>query len=116
MKGRMPDQKTLKMFLLICPNAEKYYSELKLKKLNSKDHVRKILALSELYGRERVASAIDDALELGAFSSQYICNILEQRQRVVSEMAPLHLTRNSDCLEIELDQPDLNLYNKIGEV
>lgn len=115
-KKNARDQKMLKFFFLICPNAEKYYTELKLKRLNSKDHVRKILALSELYGNEKVASAINDALELGAFSSQYICNLLEQRGRLVSEMSPLHLTRNSDCLEIELEQPDLNIYNSHGAI
>ena len=80
---------------------------------NTKDHIRKIMALSERYGREKISEAINDALELEAFSSEYIANLLEQRGRFKQVLSPLHLTRNSDCLEIELEQPDLNFYSSL---
>lgn len=112
-KKNAKDQKMMQNFLLISPNAETYYAGLKQKRCNTKDHIRKIMALSERYGREKISDAINDALELEAFSSEYIANLLEQRGRFKQLLSPLHLTRNSDCLEIELEQPDLNFYSSL---
>ena len=112
-KKNAKDQKMMQNFLLISPNAETYYTGLKQKRCNTKDHIRKIMALAERYGREKISDAINDALELEAFSSEYIANLLEQRGRFKQLLSPLHLTRNSDCLEIELEQPDLNFYSSL---
>ena len=112
-KRNARDQKMMQNFLLICPNAEAYYIGLKKKRFNSKDHIRKIMALVQRYSVESVAGAINDALELEAFSSEYIANLLEQRERFTPMASPLHLTRNSDCLDIELEQPDLNFYSSL---
>ncbi len=112
-KKNAKDQKMMQNFLLISPNAEIYYAGLKQKRFNAKDHIRKIMALKERYGREKISEAINDALELEAFSSEYIANLLEQRGRFKQLFSPLHLTRNSDCLDIELEQPDLNFYSSL---
>lgn len=112
-KKNAKDQKMMQNFLLLSPNTEIYYAGLKQKRFNTKDHIRKIMALSERYGREKISEAINDALELEAFSSEYIANLLEQRGRFKQVLSPLHLTRNSDCLEIELEQPDLNFYSSL---
>jgi hypothetical protein len=68
------------------------------------------VALSEIYGSERTARAIEDALEFQAFSCEYIANLLEQRQRILPEPGALHLTRRQDLLELELPEPNLGLY------
>jgi len=112
-KKNAKDQKMMQNFLLISPNAEIYYAGLKQKRFNTKDHIRKIMALAERYGREKISDAINDAIELEAFSSEYIANLLEQRGRFKQLLSPLHLTRNNDCLEIELEQPDLNFYSSL---
>jgi hypothetical protein len=49
---------------------------------------------------------------LGAFSCEYIANLLEQRRRFMPQAGALHLTRPSDQLEIELPAPDLSLYDR----
>ena len=46
------------------------------------------------------------------FSFEYIANIIEQRQRPQDQPAALHLTRNSDLLEMELPDPDLSVYER----
>ena len=46
------------------------------KQLNTRHHLRQILALSEIYGNDKVARAIDDALTFNVFRSEYIANIL----------------------------------------
>ena len=78
-------------------------------------HVRKIVALSEIYGPEPTGRAIEDALEFQAFSCEYVANLLEQRQRRLPEPGALHLTRRQDLLDLELPEPNLALYATDGE-
>ena len=70
----------------------------------------RLVALSEIYGTDKAARAIEDALEFQAFSCEYIANLLEQRQRLLPEPGALHLTRREDLLELELPEPNLGLY------
>jgi hypothetical protein len=53
-----------------------------------------------------------DALEYGAFAADYIANLLEQRARFTPQESPLHLTRREDLLDLELQPPDLSLYQE----
>lgn len=109
------EQLLLRRFLLLSPAAERYYQELQQRRLNSQHHLRKILALSEIYGTDSVARAIEDALILQAFSSEYITNILEQRQRFLPEPSPLLLTRRQDLLDLEMAEPDLAIYDRSSD-
>jgi hypothetical protein len=59
---------------------------------------------------DKIARAIEDSFEFQAFSSDYIANILQQRERFSPQPGPLHLTRRQDLLEVELEQPDLSVY------
>ena len=56
---------------------------------------------------------MEDAISSEAFSSQYIENILQQRERHTPQPGPLHLTRRSDLLDIELSPADLSLYDTL---
>jgi transposase len=104
-------QKLLQRFLALSPNAEHYYQQLELRRLNARHHVHKIIALSDIYGTEPTARALDDARAFEAFSCEYVANLLESRARALPEPAALHLTRRSDLLELELEAPDLGLYD-----
>lgn len=105
------DQKLFLRFLALCPRAHEYYQQLEQRRLNPKHHVQKIVALSEHYGLEAAARAMEDAFTYQAFSCEYIANILQQRQRPVPEPGALHLTRQQDLLELDLPAPDLSLYD-----
>ena len=109
-RRRARDQKLLQRLLALTPKAEAFYLGLTERRLNVLHHVRQIVALAEIYGSERAARAIEDALEFQAFSCEYIANLLEQRQRVLPEPGALHLTRRQDLLELELPEPNLGLY------
>ena len=104
------DHQLFKRFLSLSPQAEVYYRELEQRRLNPHHHVRKIVALSDIYGQEAVARAMADAVEYQAFASDYIANLLEQRARFTPEASPLYLTRREDLLDIHLEPPDLSLY------
>lgn len=73
-------------------------------------HVAKIMALRDVYGPDKTARAVEDAFEFGAFSSDYIANLLETRERLVPVPGPLHLTRRCDLLDLELGPVDLSPY------
>jgi transposase len=104
-------QKLLGRFLTLSPHAEAYYQALAQRRLNPSHHVQKIVALSEIYGPQAVARAMQDAFTFQAFSCEYIANLLESRQRLLPEPGALHLTRRQDLLELELPEPDLSAYS-----
>jgi transposase len=108
-RRRARDQKLLQRLLSFTPKAEVFYKGLTERRLNVLHHVRQIVALAEIYGADKTARAIEDALEFQAFSCEYIANILEQRQRILPEPGALHLTRRQDLLE--LPEPNLWLYD-----
>ena len=105
-------QRLLKRFLTLAPCAERYYAQLQQRRLNAIHHIRKIVALSEVHGEEATARALADALHFGALGSEYIANLLESRARLSAAPGPLHLTRPSDALELDLPDPDLADYDR----
>src|SRR5271166_4050782 len=103
--------KLLLSFYALCPRAQEYYRQLQDRRLNPRIHIAKIMALSEVYGPDKVARAIEDAFEFRAFSSDYIANILEQREHLTVQPGPLHLTRRQDLLDVELAPVDISIYD-----
>ena len=104
------DHKLFMRFLALSSQAEAYYRKLEERRLNPHHHVRKIVALSDIYSPGAVARAMEDAFVYEAFSSEYIANLVEQRARFTPEASALHLTRRADLLEVKLDPPDLSIY------
>jgi transposase len=103
-------QQILTRFLALSPRAREYYQRLEEKRGNARHHAQKIVALSEIYGVEKVQRALEDAWAYQAFSCEYIANILEHRERPVTQPGALHLTRQQDLLDLDLPAPDLSLY------
>lgn len=109
------DQKIYMRFLTFSHKAQEYYRQLEIRRMNPKHHVQKIVALSETYGCEAVAKAMEDAFTFQAFSCEYIANILEQRSRPITEPGALHLTRREDLLDLDIEQPDMSIYHSKGD-
>jgi len=109
------EQRLLMRFLKLSPRAEEYYRQLQQRRMNARHHIRQIVALSEIYGAERIARAIEDTFTFQAFSCEYIANLLEQRERILPEPGALHLTRRQDLLELDMPEPDLLVYGKEDE-
>jgi transposase len=105
------EQRLLSQFLSLSSKAPAYYEGLLARRFNARGHVRKIIALAEIYGTDACSRAIEDALVFNAFSSEYIAHLLEARARTKSQPAsPLSLTRRADLLDLELPEPDLSIY------
>lgn len=109
------EQRLVMQFLAISARAQAYREGLEAKHVNARVHLRKILALVDLHGKEAVARALDDGLELQAFSAEYVAHILSARRRIGEEPAALQLTRRADLLELELPEPDLSIYDRDEE-
>jgi transposase len=107
---RAREQRLMMRFLALSPDAQAYWDGLEQKRLNARHHVRKIVALAEIYSADAMARAIADGLAFQAFSAEYITNILETRARTLPEPGPLQLTRCHDLLDIDIPPPDLNAY------
>ena len=107
-RSRAREQRLMMHFLALSPDAAAYYDGLEQRRFNARHHVRKILALAEIYPVDAVARAISDGLAFQAF--EYITNILETRARALPEPGPLQLTRRHDLLDIDIAPPDLNVY------
>lgn len=105
------DQKIFMRFLTLSDRAQEYYRQLEQHRMNPSHHIRQIVALAEIYSKEQVALAIEDAFSFSAFSCDYIANILEQRSRPIKEPGVLHLTRSSDLLDLTIEKPDLSIYS-----
>ena len=106
------EQRLMVNFLALSPRASAYLQGLEAKQVNLRVHLRKILALAELHGKDALTRALDDGLELHAFSAEYIANILAARRRSGPEPAALQLTRRADLLELEIPEPDLSIYDR----
>ena len=109
-RHRAREQRLMMHFLALSPDAAAYYEGLEQRRFNARQHVRKILALADIYPADAVARAISDGLAFEAFSAEYITNILEVRARTLPEPGPLQLTRGHDLLDIDIAPPDLNAY------
>jgi hypothetical protein len=111
-RSRAREQRLMLRFLALSPDAQAYHDGLERKRFNARHHVRKILALAEVYPADSIARAISDGLAFEAFSAEYIANILEARARPLPEPGPLQLTRGIDLLDIDIPPPDLTVYDE----
>jgi hypothetical protein len=65
-RKRAEDAALLARFLALSPKAETYFSALRGRELHAMGHVRRILMLVDTHGRDAVAQALQEAVELGA--------------------------------------------------
>jgi len=110
-RRKAQQQTSLQALLSLGAHAEVFVRNLQARRLNAAHHIQKIVALMQIYGSDKVAHALQDALTFEAFGCEYIANLLEQRERPNVAPSPLHLTRRQDLLELELPPADLNAYN-----
>ena len=104
------DQQQLARFLALGSHAETYLGALRERRPDWRSHLRRINALAEIHGRDQVARLLADACENHAFGAEYVLNILAARQRALPEPGPLHVTRREDLLDLDLPEPDLDVY------
>ena len=109
------DAQVLRRFFALTPLAVRYHAGLLERRGHALVHVRKIVALADIYGDEAVVRAMTDALAFEAFSSEYVAHLIEARSRQLPEASPLVLMRRQDVLDLELPPADLSAYSGFDE-
>ena len=106
------EQRLLVQFLALSPRAQAYRQGLQAKRVNARVHLRQIVALAEMHGREAVARALDDGLELQAFSAEYIALILAARQRIGPGPGALQLTRTDQTNSLSITSGRWTMFTR----
>lgn len=76
--------------LLALGNVAKHYFEaMGRSQINIPHNVKKIMALVDLYGKTEVLSAMEHAMQYGAFGHEYLANIILSNRRKRSSQHPL---------------------------
>lgn len=104
------DNQLLYRFLALHPCAEAYYRNLQQRPFNARIHVRKIMALHDIHGTDAVVRALQTALDFEAFSSDYIAHLLSMARIMQAETGPLSLSIETDALELDIEAPDMSIY------
>lgn len=105
------ERKLIQRFLALGAPGCAYYEGLQARQVKPLSHVRKILALLEIHGRDKLLCALQDAGANQAFSAEYIANLLQFRTHL-QPPSPLRLARRQDLLQIELEEPTLDQYQR----
>lgn len=81
-------------------------------RLDSPDaQMKKILLLADKYGRDKLVAALETAVENQVFGVEYVEIILWQKSKPVENaLGHLHVTRGADNLDIEVADPNLDIY------
>ena len=107
----MRKQRLFEKFYSMGAIAEKYEKGLNAKRIDPKRHIRGIMQLVDRYGTEEVEKAMEDSCEVEVFSSDAVLNLIEMRKRPLTTPGAVHLSRKTDCLDIEIPEVDLDIYN-----
>jgi transposase len=110
-RRRAREQNLSRDFLALGPAAAAFLAGLEEKQLNPRHHLRKILALAEMYGPAPVAAAMTDAVTFAACRSEYVEHLVLHRRRNHNPAGGvLHVPRAGDLLDLRVTPPDMNIY------
>lgn len=99
-------------FLALGRNAATMLRELEARFENLETHMKKIMLLTEIHGKDAVQNALTSAVENQVYGSDYVEYLIRLKTRPVENaMGLLHVTKGADNLNIRLDKPDLDTYD-----
>lgn len=99
-------------FLALGKSAAIMLEKLSARLLNPEEHIRKIMVLADMHGKDAVVRAMDAAVDNSVYGADYIEHIVRIRQQPVENaLGHLHVTQGADNLKIAVDEPDFNIYD-----
>ena len=102
-------------FLALGANAALILDALNMRFDNPDTHMKRILALADMYGREKLVAALDAAVQNKVYTADCIELILRQKSRPVENaLGYLHVTRGADLVDVKVAESDLDAYKKYG--
>jgi hypothetical protein len=102
------------MFDALGPLAQAFHVQLCQRPVKTVVHLRRVLHLVRLYGRQEVLAALAQALQYQTYDAAYVETILlqERRRSELPSPTPLRPERRELIEEIELDEPDPGDYDR----
>jgi transposase len=102
------------MFDALGPLAQAFHVQLCQRPVKTVVHLRRVLHLVRLYGRQDVLAAMAQALQYQTYDAAYVETLLlqERRRRELPSPTPLRPERRELIEEIELDEPDPGDYDR----
>jgi transposase len=97
------------------PEARAFHLKLMEMPVKTTVHLRRLLALVRLYGRDDVLAAIRQALAYQTFDAAYVETLVhqERRRRKLPSPTPLSPKRRELIEDIRLEEPDLGHYDRL---
>jgi hypothetical protein len=94
--------------------ARKFHLELRRRPIRTSVHLRRLLMLVRVYGRQDVIAAIVQAIEYHTYDAAYVETILlqERRRRELPSPLPPRPKRQELIDEIDLQEPDPGIYDR----
>lgn len=100
------------------PAARQFHLQLRMRPVKTVVHLRRLLNLARVYGRDDVLAAVSQAAELETYDAAYVENLLLAERRRRQLPAPtLPTPRRRELLdEVQLDVPDPGLYDRLFQL
>ena len=100
-------------FAALGAEAREFHLQLLKQPVKAIVHVRRIVELARLYGRESVIASIRVALQYQTCDAAYVETILHQERRKQSLPSPTSVQpKRKDLIQLELDIPDPSIYDR----
>ena len=98
--------------------ARQFHLRLKSRPVKTSTHLRRLLGLAQLYGRQELVAAIVRAAELETYDAAYVENLLlAERRRQQLPTPTLPAPRRAELIdEIELDPADPSVYDRLFNI
>jgi transposase len=98
------------------PEAREFHLKLMEMPVKTAVHLRRLLALVRLYGRDDVLAAIRQALAYQTCDAAYVETLVyqERRRRELPSPTPLSPKRRELIEDIRLEEPDLGHYDRLS--
>jgi transposase len=117
MRHRVRAHDLEKTFDSLGSEARQFHLELRRRPLKTAVHLRRVLNLARLYGRQDVVTAIARANEYQTFDAAYVETILlqERRRRELPSPTLVRPKRQELIEETDLEEPDPAAYDRLCE-
>lgn len=115
MRRRIRATEVERNFDALGEEARKFHLELCRRPVKTSVHLRRLLTLAQIYGREDVLSAIARANEYQTYDAAYVETILlqERRRRELPSPISPHPKRQELIEDIDLEEPDPGTYDRL---
>lgn len=113
-RGRLRARDLAATFDALGGVARQFHLELRRRPVKTHVHLRKVLRLAELYGRDDVLAALAQATEYRTFDAAYVETLVlqERRRRELPSPVPLRPKRPELLEETVFDEPDPAFYDR----